>query len=109
MVRISANPVPLSVDKHGTIRVAGTRLTLDSVIEVYKQGKTPEEIRECFTGISLADIYEVLGYYLRHTAEVETYLAEQEAQGEAVRREVEAYQPPSPFRERALSCSAPQP
>jgi len=104
MVMINADPVPLSVDEHGTIRVAGTRLTLDSVIGVYKQGKTAEEIRECFSGIILADIYAVLGYYLRHKQEVDAYLAEQDAAGEAVWQEVEAKQLPSPFRERVLAA-----
>jgi uncharacterized protein (DUF433 family) len=102
---ISADPVPLHVDASGTIRVAGTRLTLESLLAVYQQGKTPEEIAECFDGIALADVYAVISYYLHHQAEVDAYLAQQEAASEAVWRELEAHGPAkaNPFRERVLS------
>jgi hypothetical protein len=36
-----AVPVPLSMDQYGTIRVGGTRLTLDSVLGAYELGDTP--------------------------------------------------------------------
>jgi uncharacterized protein (DUF433 family) len=104
---ISADPVPLHVDASGTIRVAGTRLTLESLLALYQQGrgKTPEEIAACFDGISLGDVYAVLGYYLHHQTEVDTYLAQQEAASEAVWRELEAEGPAeaNPFRDRVLS------
>ncbi len=104
---ISADPVPLHVDASGTIRVAGTRLTLESLLALYQQGsgKTPEEIAACFDGIALADVYAVLSYYLHHQAEVDAYLAQQEAASEAVWRELEAHGPAkaNPFRERVLS------
>src|SRR5207253_4042757 len=104
-ITISADPVPLQVDAHGTIRVAGTRLTLESLLAEYQQGKTPEEIVECFDGITLGDVYAVVGYYLRHKAEVDTYLSEQEAAGEAVWRGLQAQgsAKANPFRERVLS------
>ncbi len=90
IVTIRADPVPLHVDASGTIRVAGTRLTLESLLAVYRQGKTPEEIVTCFDGITLGDVYAVLGYYLHHQAEADAYLAQQEAAGEAMWRELEA-------------------
>lgn len=107
MMTISADPVPLHVDASGTIRVAGTRLTLESLLAVYQQGrgKTPEEIAACFDGISLGDVYAVLSYYLHHQGEVDAYLAEQEAASETVWRELEAKgsAKANPFRERVLS------
>ncbi len=117
IITISADPVPLNVDASGTIRVAGTRLTLESLLAVYLQGKTPEEIAACFDGITLGDVYAVLGYYWHHQAEVDAYLAQQEAASEAAWRELEAQGAPgargaqvaggsaeaNPFRERVLS------
>ncbi len=120
IISISADPVPLNVDASGTIRVAGTRLTLESLLAVYLQGKTPEEITACFDGITLGDVYAVLGYYWHHQAEVDAYLAQQEAASEAAWRELEAQGAPgargargapgaggsaeaNPFRERVLS------
>ena len=103
MITISADPVPLHVDAHGTIRVAGTRLTLETLLAVYQEGKTPEEIVECFAGITLGDVYAVLSYYFHHRAEVEAYLVEQEAAADAVWRELEAQGYEDPFRERVLA------
>ncbi len=107
MMTISADPVPLHVDASGTIRVAGTRLTLESLLALYQQGrgKTPEEIVACFDGIALADVYAVLSYYLHHQVEVDTYLAQQEAASEAVWRDLEEEGPAkaNPFRERVFS------
>ncbi|HST04093.1 MAG TPA: DUF433 domain-containing protein [Chloroflexia bacterium] len=105
MITISANPVPLHVDEHGTVRVAGTRLTLESLLALYQQGKAPEEIVSSFDGITLGDVYAVLGYYLHHRVEVDDYLTAQESAGEAAWREVEAHGPAkaNPFRERVLS------
>lgn len=105
MITISADPVPLHLDEHGTIRVAGTRLTLESVLALYQQGKAPEEIAWSFDGVTLGDVYAVLSYYLHHQAEVEAYLAEQEAASEAVWRELEEHgsAESNPFRERVLS------
>ena len=102
-ITISADPVPLHVDAHGTIRVAGKRLTLESLIGVYQQGKTPEEILECFDGITLGDVYAVLSYYFHHREEVDAYIAEQEAAGDAALRELEAQGYTSPFRDRVLA------
>src|SRR5689334_12733982 len=89
-ITISADPVPLHVDAHGTVRVAGTRLTLASLLAVYQQGTTPEEIVDCFDGLTLGDVYAVLGYYWHHRAEVDAYLAAQDAASDAVWRELEA-------------------
>ncbi len=105
---ISADPVPLHVDPSGTIRVAGTRLTLESLLAVHQQGKTPEETVECFSGITLGDVYAVLAYSEYHRAEVDAYLVQQEADSEAVWQEVEEQRARGsaqvdPFRERVLA------
>ncbi len=71
---IDANPVPLRADPDGTIRVVGTRLTLDTIVTAYRDGAPPEEIARRFPGISLPDTYAVIGYYLRYPREVEAYL-----------------------------------
>jgi uncharacterized protein (DUF433 family) len=100
---IIAEPVPLAADQYGTIRVAGMRVTLDSVIASYKNGDSPEQIAENFPGLELADIYAVLAYYLRHQAEVETYLQEQKALAAEVRKKVAAVSNPPGLREKLLA------
>ena len=61
---ISAEPIPLSLDAHGTVRVNGTRLTLETVIEMYNHGTSPLEIVAAFPDLALADVYAVITYYL---------------------------------------------
>jgi len=95
--------VPLATDAHGVIRVAGTRVTLDTVIGVYSQGSTPEEIVESFDVLRLDDVYAVITYYLRHRDEVATYMAEQEALAAKIREEVEREFPQNGLRERLLA------
>ena len=89
---ITAEPVPLEVDAHGTVRVGGTRLTLETVVAAYEKGEGPEQIVAAFPGLKLADVYSVITYYLRHRADVEAYLQAQERQAARVRRKIEAHQ-----------------
>lgn len=96
-------PIPLSTDADGAIRVAGTRVTLDTVVATFMTGASPEEIAQDYPVLQLADIYAVLTYYLRHREEVDTYLRERRARGEALRREIEARSPQSGLRELLLA------
>ena len=83
-------PLPLTADDDGVIRVGGTRVPLATVITAFHQGATPEEIVDGFDTLELADVYAVIAYYLRHTADADAYLAEQRRLADEVRREVEA-------------------
>jgi uncharacterized protein (DUF433 family) len=73
----SAQTVPLTVGSDDTIRVTGSRVTLDSVIQAFQQGATAEQIQDSFPSLSLRDIYGTISYYLENLAEVEIYLAGQ--------------------------------
>jgi uncharacterized protein (DUF433 family) len=107
VLSVAAEPIPLSVDAHGAVRVGGTRLTLESVLDVFKQGASPQEIVEAFSDLDLADVYAVLTYYLRHRADVDAYLQEQEAKAEAIRRKIAARQGDQQgLRERLLAHRA---
>jgi uncharacterized protein (DUF433 family) len=81
---IQTDPVPLALDATGTIRVANTRVTLETIVEQFRAGATAEELTERFPVLSAADVHAVLAYYLRHRDEVESYLVEQARQAEAV-------------------------
>ncbi len=86
-------PVPIHTDEHGTIRVGGTRVTLDVVLARYQQGRTLAEIKESFPTLKLADIYAVISYYLSHQAEVDEYLRQQDEEAVSVRQQLEAENP----------------
>lgn len=96
-------PIPLSTDADGVIRIAGTRVTLDTVIDTFMTGASPEEIAQDFPVLRLDDIYAVITYYLRHRAEVETYLRERRGRADAIRREIETRSPQTGLRDRLLA------
>ena len=96
-------PVPLAASAEGVIRVAGTRVTLDTVAAAFEQGATAEEIVQQYPVLGLADVYPVLGYLLRHRSEVAAYLAERADRRAVVRRENERRFDPAGIRARLLA------
>src|SRR6266508_2322778 len=80
--------IPLAQDADGTVRVGGTRVTLDVLMESYDQGATAEELAQKFGDLRIDDVYAVLTYYPRHPEEVRAYLAERESQAEDLEREI---------------------
>src|SRR3954451_12700124 len=99
----AVEPIPLSTNAHGVIRVAGTRVTLDTVIDTFLTGASPEEIAQDFPVLRLDDLYAVLTYYLRHRQEVEAYLRERRTRAAAIRSEIEAHSPQTGLRDRLLA------
>ena len=90
--------IPLRTDEHGAIRIGNTRVTLDSIINFYLQGESPEDLHAGFPSVPLSDIYAVIAYYLSHRAEVDSYLKRRNNEAERIRLEVEAKYPPKVTR-----------
>lgn len=78
--------VPLHTDDRGTIRVGGTRVTLETVLADFDKGSSAEEIVHHFDVLRLDDVYAVIAYYLRHREEVDAYRQRQYEKGEENRR-----------------------
>lgn len=104
---ITAETPPLHVDEHGVIRVAGTRVTLDTLVAAFQRGETPEEIARNYDAVSLGQVYQAIGFYLAHQTEVEDYLKRRQAFRESVRQEVEAQHNPIGIRDRLLARRKP--
>lgn len=67
--------------------VAGTRVSLDSIIFAFLDGLSPETIAtECFPTLSLEQVYGAITYYLAHCSEIDTYLKQTDAEFEALRQ-----------------------
>ena len=94
--------IPLSKHEGGTVRVSGTRVSLDSIVYAYKEGAAAEEIVNRFPSVTLADTYVVIGYYLAHQEAIDHYLQQREAEAAALQQEVEAVQSPVGRRERLM-------
>lgn len=100
---VASEFVPLAVDRDGVARVGGTRVTLDTLVAAFCEGATAEEMAQQYPSLRLADVYSVIGYYLRHRTEVEEYLRERRHRTGHVRRENESRFDPEGVRDRVMA------
>lgn len=82
--------LPLRLTEDGTIRIADSRVSLDSVVHHYKLGASAEQIAQKFPALDLADVYAAITYYLNHEEAVEEYLREQESKGDEIQKKIES-------------------
>jgi uncharacterized protein (DUF433 family) len=94
--------IPLAQDAHGVYRIGGTRVTLDLVVRAFNRGATAEEIAQRYPALNLADIYQVLGHYLKHQSDLDTYLKSREEQAETLRQSHPEWSPAG-LRDRLLA------
>jgi uncharacterized protein (DUF433 family) len=76
--------IPLVKDAQGVYRVGGTRVTLDLVVRAFNRGATAEEIVQKYDSLQLPDVYQVIGYYLKHADELAEYFENREREEEAL-------------------------
>ena len=82
--------IPLVKHESGVIRVAGTRVSLDSVLYAFLEGSTPEEIVLQYPSLQLADVYAIVAYYLQNRAELDEYLSDRKIRREELHKQLEA-------------------
>ncbi len=102
---VAPEPIPLSTNADGVVRIGGTRVTLDTVVAAFREGATAETITEQYPSLALDQVYTVIGYYIRHQDEVNEYLERRRQAAAQVRQENEARFPPIGIRDRLLSRS----
>jgi uncharacterized protein (DUF433 family) len=63
--------------RNGGYYIAGTRISLDSVVCAFNRGESPEQFLEGYPLLgSLAKTYGAIAFYLDHKAEIDTYVEE---------------------------------
>lgn len=90
----------------GSWRLTGTRVSLDSILCAYWQGRVPEAIALDFPSASLEQIYAAIAFYLGHREEVDRWLDTQSDRWEQVRLESERMNGPLLARLRAAAGGA---
>lgn len=70
----------------GVYRLAGTRVSLDSVVQAFWRGQTAESIAQSFPALTLEQVYGALTFYLANKSEVDAYLEQAETEFEAMRK-----------------------
>jgi uncharacterized protein (DUF433 family) len=70
----------------GTWRITDSRVSLDSVVLAYWDGKSPEAIAEEFPTLSAEYVYGAIAFYLRNKGEIDQYLSQQAHRWERLRQ-----------------------
>lgn len=102
-MEIKDQPVPLQRDDTGTLRLGGSRVSLDTVVTLFQRGATAEEIVQQFPSFDLADVYAVISYCLRHREEAKAYVDERESQARNVQNQIESTYDASSIRSRLVA------
>ena len=85
-------------EREGGLYVAGSRISLASIIVAFQEGDSPETIREKYPSLNLAQVYGAIAFYLNHPSEAEAYLASLQEKWNALERE--AHAPPPDMQKR---------
>ena len=84
------------------IRIQGTRVGIESILYDYIfHARTPEEIEQSYSTVTLDQVYATILYYLQNKESVDKYITEWIEHGEKMRRE--QAENPSPFTLRMRS------
>src|SRR5947209_10531190 len=76
------------LEKCDRIRVKGTRIAIEYLLEHFNDGWSPEQIlRNYQPNITLEQVYATLTYYLHNKTEIDAYLRRSEAFEEAAYQE----------------------
>ncbi len=66
--------------REGVYYVPGTRISLDSIVYAFREGCSPETIREDFEGLTLAHVYGAIAFYLDQQSDIDAYLSQRKQQ-----------------------------
>jgi uncharacterized protein (DUF433 family) len=63
--------------RNGGLYIEGTRVSLDSIVQCFIDGLSPESILAEFESLKLAQVYGAITYYLENQPAVDAYRARQ--------------------------------
>ncbi|PKO21823.1 MAG: hypothetical protein CVU38_12590 [Chloroflexi bacterium HGW-Chloroflexi-1] len=82
------------------IRLKGTRVGIETVLDDYLNAASPEEIATRYRSVTLEQVYATITYYLHNQHEVDAYLARWRAYCDAAWQEQERNPPEIVLRMR---------
>jgi uncharacterized protein (DUF433 family) len=87
-------------EREGNYYVAGTRVSLDSIIHAFRRGESPETICQNFELLRLEEVYGAIAYYLANQTDVDAYLIRQDEKWAEGKRGAEPL--PANLREKLM-------
>jgi uncharacterized protein (DUF433 family) len=80
-------------ERSGAYFIAGTRVSLDSVVYAFLRGESPEGIAESFPALTLEQVLGSLAFYLANREEIDQYLRQGAEAFERLRQEARQNRP----------------
>jgi len=88
------------------IRVKGTRIDIECILEPYTAGDSPERIYQSYRhGLNLEQVYATITYYLHNRQEVQAYLERTRAAEDSAYQDY-LQKPPSEVMKRLRAIAA---
>jgi uncharacterized protein (DUF433 family) len=67
--------------------IAGSRVSLDSIVYAFLRGESPDGIAESFPALSLEQVFGAIAFYLANRASIDAYLQDERAEFARMRDE----------------------
>jgi uncharacterized protein (DUF433 family) len=77
----------------GRLRIDGTRMTVNQIVTLHRQGLTPAEILAAYPHLTDSQVYTVIAWYYDHREEFDAELAAEAEADEAAARAHHAARP----------------
>jgi uncharacterized protein (DUF433 family) len=74
-------------ERNGGYYLAGTRISLDSIVQCFNEGLSPEAIVGEFETLTLAQVFGAIAFYLENQPAIDPYRLRQLKRFEAARRD----------------------
>ncbi|HEY7387794.1 MAG TPA: DUF433 domain-containing protein [Bryobacteraceae bacterium] len=71
----------------GVYRVGNTRVSLDSLVYLFREGMSAESMVESYPALSLEQVHGALAFYLANQKEIDSYLAAGQREAESHHRQ----------------------
>jgi uncharacterized protein (DUF433 family) len=75
------------IKKNGGYYISDSRVSLDSVVYMFRKGTRPEKIRESFPVLTLEEVSGAVAFYLHNQEIIDKHLEESEIQFEKEAKE----------------------
>lgn len=60
----------------GAYRIGETRVSLDSIVYLFREGMSAESMMESYPSVTLEQVHGALAFYLANQREIDAYLAD---------------------------------
>ena len=94
------------VDTCERIKVKGTRILIDVLLDEFNRGETPEQIQKNYPTVTREQVYATITYYLHNQDKVDAYMRCVRADADAAYQEWKRTHTPSRLEERLLKLRA---